>query len=52
MKSTEKSTGKVILIIGDGMSDQRLERLGGKSPLMVARKPHIDRVARAIHRLH
>jgi len=37
---------KAIVIIGDGMSDRPVARLGGKTPLMVARKPHIDRVAR------
>jgi len=37
---------KTIIIIGDGMSDLPVERLGGKTPLMVARKPHIDRIAR------
>jgi 2,3-bisphosphoglycerate-independent phosphoglycerate mutase len=37
---------KRIIILGDGMSDLPVERLGGKTPLMVARKPHIDRIAR------
>jgi 2,3-bisphosphoglycerate-independent phosphoglycerate mutase len=37
---------KSIIIIGDGMSDLPVARLGGKTPLMVAHKPHIDRVAR------
>jgi 2,3-bisphosphoglycerate-independent phosphoglycerate mutase len=37
---------KSIVIIGDGMSDLPLDRLDGKTPLMVARKPHIDRIAR------
>ncbi len=37
---------KSIIILGDGMSDHPVERLGGKTPLMVARKPHIDRIAR------
>jgi 2,3-bisphosphoglycerate-independent phosphoglycerate mutase len=37
---------KSIIIIGDGMSDLPVERLAGKTPLMVAQKPHIDRVAR------
>ena len=37
---------KTIIVIGDGMSDRPIERLGGKTPLMVARKPHIDRIAR------
>lgn len=38
---------KYIVVIGDGMSDYPVERLGGKTPLMVARKPAIDKVARA-----
>ena len=37
---------KTIIIIGDVMSDRPVERLGGKTPLMVAKKPAIDRVAR------
>jgi len=35
-----------IIVIGDGMSDRPIERLGGKTPLQAARKPHIDRIAR------
>ncbi len=37
---------KSVIIIGDGMSDRPLARLGDKTPLMVARKPAIDRLAR------
>ncbi len=37
---------KTIIIIGDGMSDLPVERLGGRTPLMVAKKPSIDRIAR------
>ena len=37
---------KSIIVIGDGMSDLPVARLGGKTPLMVSRKPHIDRIAR------
>lgn len=37
---------KKIIIIGDGMSDRPIARLDGKTPLMVARKPHIDLIAR------
>jgi 2,3-bisphosphoglycerate-independent phosphoglycerate mutase len=37
---------KSIIIIGDGMSDDRLDALGGRTPLMAARKPSIDRIAR------
>ncbi len=37
---------KYIVVIGDGMADFPLEELGGKTPLMAARKPNIDRIAR------
>jgi 2,3-bisphosphoglycerate-independent phosphoglycerate mutase len=37
---------KAIVVIGDGMSDRPLPQLGGKTPLMAARTPHLDRVAR------
>ena len=37
---------KTIVIIGDGMSDLPIARLGGRTPLMAANKPHLDRIAR------
>ena len=37
---------KHIIIIGDGMADYPVARLGGKTPLQVARHPHMDRLAR------
>ncbi|MGA3173847.1 MAG: cofactor-independent phosphoglycerate mutase [Syntrophorhabdales bacterium] len=37
---------KYLAVIGDGMADFAIEELGGKTPLMAAEKPHIDRVAR------
>ncbi len=37
---------KTIIIIGDGMSDLPVERLEGRTPLMFAKKPSIDRIAR------
>ncbi|MDD3164678.1 MAG: alkaline phosphatase family protein [Oscillospiraceae bacterium] len=37
---------KYILIIGDGMADNPVSALGGKTPLEAARKPHIDALAR------
>ncbi len=37
---------KAIIILGDGMSDRPVPALGGRTPLQVARKPHIDRIAR------
>jgi 2,3-bisphosphoglycerate-independent phosphoglycerate mutase len=36
---------KYIVVIGDGMADFPIEELGGKTPLMAARKPHMDRMA-------
>lgn len=33
---------KYIILLGDGMSDYPLEELNGKTPLMVARTPHMD----------
>ena len=37
---------KTVIILGDGMSDHPVASLGGKTPLMVARKPYMDRIAR------
>jgi len=37
---------KYVIILGDGMSDYPIARLGGKTPLQVARHPHMDRIAR------
>ncbi|OPY72830.1 MAG: cofactor-independent phosphoglycerate mutase [Syntrophorhabdus sp. PtaU1.Bin058] len=37
---------KYIVIIGDGMADFPLSELDGKTPLMAAHKPCIDRMAR------
>lgn len=36
---------KYILILGDGMSDYRIDKLGNKTPLEVADKPNIDKLA-------
>lgn len=36
---------KFLVIIGDGMADLPLDELGGKTPLMAARKPHMDMMA-------
>ena len=38
---------KYILIIGDGMADNPVESLGGKTPLEAANIPTIDRLAAA-----
>ena len=37
---------KYVVIIGDGMADFPLDELEGKTPLMVAKKPHMDMMAR------
>ena len=36
---------KYIILVGDGMGDYPLEELGGKTPLEVARTPHMDELA-------
>ena len=33
---------KFVIILGDGMADRPIERLGGKTPLMAANTPNID----------
>ena len=37
---------KAIIVLGDGMADHPVRALEGKTPLMVAKKPHIDEVAK------
>lgn len=36
---------KYIVVLGDGMADEPIEALGGKTPLQVAKKPYIDMLA-------
>lgn len=36
---------KYIVLLGDGMSDEPIAELGGKTPLEVARTPHMDRLS-------
>ena len=36
---------KYIIILGDGMADEPIDMLGGKTPLQAAHKPYIDRIA-------
>ena len=38
---------KYILVIGDGMADNALRALDGKTPLQCAKKPRIDAMAKA-----
>jgi 2,3-bisphosphoglycerate-independent phosphoglycerate mutase len=37
---------KYVVIVGDGMADYGIEGLGGKTPLTVARTPHMDWLAK------
>jgi 2,3-bisphosphoglycerate-independent phosphoglycerate mutase len=37
---------KFIILVGDGMGDYPIERLGGRTPLEAARTPNIDRLVR------
>lgn len=37
---------KYVVILGDGMADYRQPSLNGKTPLMLAKKPNIDALAR------
>ncbi len=37
---------KYIILVGDGMGDYPLDRLGGRTPLEAARTPNMDRLAR------
>ena len=37
---------KYVIVLGDGMADLPMECLGGKTPLEVANKPNIDKLAR------
>ena len=36
---------KYLIILGDGMADEPIPRLGGRTPLQAAHKPTIDRIA-------
>lgn len=35
---------KYIIVLGDGMADRPIEKLGGKTPLMAANTPNIDKL--------
>lgn len=37
---------KYIVLLGDGMSDEKLAQLGGKTPLQAAKTPHMDFMAK------
>ena len=36
---------KYVIIVADGMADYSVEKLGGRTPLMIARTPHMDWMA-------
>ena len=36
---------KCIVVVGDGMADEPIAELGGKTPLEAARTPNLDRMA-------
>ncbi len=40
---------KYILVIGDGMADDPVEELQGRTPLETAEKPEIDDLARRVY---
>ena len=40
------SHGKTIIFLGDGMADEPVPALGGRTPLQAARKPAMDSIAR------
>ena len=37
---------KYIVVLGDGMADEPLEELGGRTPLAYANTPHMDRLSK------
>jgi 2,3-bisphosphoglycerate-independent phosphoglycerate mutase len=37
---------KYVIIVGDGMADYPIQSLGGRTPLMVAKTPHMDWMAK------
>ena len=37
---------KYIIVLGDGMADEPIEKLSGKTPLEAADKPTMDRLAK------
>ena len=39
---------KYIIVLGDGMADEPIESLGGKTPLQVANTPSMDFLAKNV----
>ena len=46
MASDKASSARVVLV-PDGMADEQLAELGGRTPLQVANTPHMDEMARS-----
>lgn len=44
-KDSERKMKKYLIVLCDGMADEPLEELGGKTPLEAARTPNLDRLA-------
>ena len=40
-----KENPKVVLFLADGMADEPLDELGGKTPLEYANTPNMDKIA-------
>jgi 2,3-bisphosphoglycerate-independent phosphoglycerate mutase len=45
IKRTDTNKMKYIVVLGDGMADYPIPQLGDSTPLQVAKKPNIDRLA-------
>jgi 2,3-bisphosphoglycerate-independent phosphoglycerate mutase len=45
-KSEKENSMKYVVIVGDGMADQPVKELGGKTPLQKANTPNMDTLAR------
>ena len=37
---------KYVVVLGDGMADEPIEALGGKTPLETAQTPNLDRISK------
>ena len=37
---------KYVIVLGDGMADEPIEELGGKTPLEYANTPEMDRLSK------
>lgn len=46
MRDAEEEKVKYIVVLGDGMADEPLEELGGRTPLAYADTPHMDKLSK------